>query len=102
MIQTPLSSKRIVLGVTGSIAAFKAADLASKLSQAGALVDVVMTTSATQFINPLPFRSLTHRPVVTDMFDPNLEEAVEHVLLARRAELVVVAPATANIMAKFA
>jgi len=66
MIQTPLTSKRIVLGVTGSIAAYKAADLASKLAQAGALVDVVLTESATRFVAPLTFQSVTGRPAFTD------------------------------------
>ena len=97
-----LKDKRVVLGVTGSIAAYKAADLASKLTQAGALVDVVMTRSAQEFLTPLTFRSLTHRPVVTELFDPDSELAVEHVALADRADIVVVAPATANIIAKAA
>ena len=94
-----LAGKHIVLGVSGSIAAYKAADLASKLAQAEALVDVVMTRDATQFVTPLTFRSLTHRPVVVDLFDPDWELSVEHVALAERADLVVVAPATANILA---
>ena len=97
-----LPGKHIVLGVSGSIAAYKAADLASKLVQADALVDVVMTKEATQFVTPLTFRSLTHRPVVVDLFDPDSEMSIEHVALAERAEIVVVAPATANTLAKFA
>ena len=97
-----LAGKHIVLGVSGSIAAYKAADLASKLAQAEALVDVVMTRDATQFVTPLTFRSLTHRPVVIELFDPHSELSVEHVALAERADVVVVAPATANILAKFA
>lgn len=97
-----LSSKVIVLGVTGSIAAYKAADLASKLTQAGARTDVIMTRAATEFVTPLTFRSLTHRPVVTDMFDPDSEYSVEHVALAKEANLVAIVPATANVIAKLA
>jgi len=97
-----LTDKKIVLGVTGSIAAYKAADLASKLTQAGAQVDVIMTKAATEFVTPLSFRSLTHRPVVTEMFDAQSELSVEHVSLARRADIVVIAPATANTIAKVA
>ena len=97
-----LSGKRVVLGVTGSIACYKALDLASKLTQAGALVDTVMTHGATQFVTPLAFRSLTHRPVVTDPFDPDSEYAVEHVELARQADVIVVAPATVHTIAKLA
>ena len=97
-----LKQKNILLGVTGSIAGYKAADLTSKLVQAGALVDVVLTKEATAFITPLSFRSLTHRPVAVDMFDPNSEEALEHISLAQRADAVLVAPATANTIAKYA
>ena len=98
----PFEGKRIVLGVSGSIAAYKAADLASKLTQAGALVDVLLTQAATQFVSPLSFRSLTHRAVVTDMFDVDSPDAVEHVTLAKAADVLVVAPATANTLAKLA
>lgn len=98
----PFQDKNIVLGVTGSIACYKAVDLASKLSQAGARVDVVMTESATKFVSPITFRSITHRPVVTDMFDPESELGIHHVALAERANLVVVAPATADFIAKAA
>ena len=98
----PLVSKHVILGVTGSIAAYKAADLASKLTQAGALVDVLLTESATKFVTPLTFRSLTHRAVVTDLFDADSPEAIEHVAIARRADALLVAPATANTMAKLA
>ncbi len=97
-----LQDKHIVLGVTGSIACYKAADLASKLVQAGALVDVVLTASAARFITPLTFRSLTHRPVITDAFDPESELSIQHVILAERADALVVAPATANFLAKLA
>ena len=98
----PLVGKHVILGVTGSIAAYKAADLASKLTQAGAHVDVLLTESATKFVTPLTFRSLTHRAVVTDLFDADSPEAIEHVALARRADALLVAPATANTMAKLA
>ncbi|MEE8374656.1 MAG: bifunctional phosphopantothenoylcysteine decarboxylase/phosphopantothenate--cysteine ligase CoaBC [Dehalococcoidia bacterium] len=94
--------KTIVLGVTGSIAAYKAADLASKLTQRGLTVDVVLTRAAMEFVSELTFRSITHRPVVTDMFEPASEFSVEHVALAERADVVVVAPATANTIAKLA
>jgi phosphopantothenoylcysteine decarboxylase/phosphopantothenate--cysteine ligase len=97
-----LRDRRTALGITGSIAAYKAADLASKLTQAGAWVDVVMTEAATRFIAPLTLRAITGRPVVLDMFDPAAEEAVEHIEIARRAEAVIVAPATANTIAKLA
>ncbi|MCL0102115.1 bifunctional phosphopantothenoylcysteine decarboxylase/phosphopantothenate--cysteine ligase CoaBC [Dehalococcoidia bacterium] len=97
-----LSEKSIVLGVTASIAAYKAADLASKLVQANAEVDVVMTKDAVQFVTPLTFRSLTHRSVVVDLFDLDSELSVEHVALAEKADVVVIAPATANTLAKLA
>ena len=98
----PLADKHVVLGVTGSIASYKAVDLASKLVQAGALVDVIMTYGATQFVTPLAFRSITHREVVTDTYDVSSEFANEHVALARRADIVVIAPATVNCIAKLA
>jgi phosphopantothenoylcysteine decarboxylase/phosphopantothenate--cysteine ligase len=98
----PLQGKTILLGVTGSIAAYKAADLASKLTQAGAQVDTILTENATQFVAPLTFRSLTHRPVMTSLFDLDSEEAIEHVALAQRADILVVAPATAHTLAKLA
>ena len=97
-----LGGKQVVLGVTGSIACYKALDLASRLTQEGALVDTVMSYGATQFVAPLAFRSITHRPVVTDTFDPDSELSVEHVALAQRADIVVVAPATAHFIAKAA
>ena len=97
-----LRDRHIALGVTGSIAAYKAAELASRLTQAGARVDVLMTEAATRFITPLTLRSLTGRPVFLDLFDPNAELAEEHVAIARRADAVVVAPASANSIAKLA
>jgi phosphopantothenoylcysteine decarboxylase/phosphopantothenate--cysteine ligase len=97
-----LEGKHIVLGVSGSIACYKAVDLASRLTQGGALVDVIMTESATRFVTPLTFRNITHRPVVTDAFDLSSEMSLQHVVLAERADVIVVAPATANALAKFA
>ena len=97
-----LTNKTVVLGVTGSIAAYKAADLASQLTQAGAKVEVIMTEAATQFITPITFRNITGRPVVTEMFDLASEFSVEHVALAEAADVVVIAPATANNIAKLA
>ena len=98
----PLVDQHIVLGVTGSIACYKALDLASKLTQAGAPVDAILSYGATRFVTPLAFRSITHRPVVTDAYDPESEFANEHIALARRADLVVIAPATAHCIAKLA
>ena len=97
-----LTDRNIVLGITGGIAAYKAAYLASKLTQGGAVVNVVMTESAAEFISPLTFRALTHRPVVTSMFELASEFSVEHVALAEAADIVVIVPATANIIAKLA
>lgn len=97
-----LKGRNIVLGVTGGIAAYKSADLASKLSQAGAIVDVIMTEAATHFISPLTFQTLTHRPVVIEMFALLKEMEIAHTSLAERADLLIVAPATANTIAKMA
>jgi len=97
-----LANKTIVLGITGGIAAYKAADIASKLTQAGAKVEVIMTESATRFITPLTLRNITGRPVVTSMWEPATEFSLEHVALAEVADVVVIAPATANIIAKLA
>ncbi|MFN0094407.1 MAG: bifunctional phosphopantothenoylcysteine decarboxylase/phosphopantothenate--cysteine ligase CoaBC [Dehalococcoidia bacterium] len=96
----PLDGKHVVLGVTGSIAAFKAADLCSKLRQAGATVEVIMTPAAARFVTPLTFQSLSGRAVVIDMFSAAEPEA--HVEVARRADIMVVAPATADFMANLA
>lgn len=97
-----LAGKHIVLGISGSIAAYKAADLASKLVQSRCLVSVIMTAAAQQFVTPLTFRSLTHRPVVTDWFDPASDLNIQHVALAEAADALVVAPATADVIAKLA
>ena len=97
-----LTGKTVVLGIAGSIASYKAADVASKLVQAGVRVDVCLTPAATRFITPLALRSLTARPVYVDMFDPEAETAEAHVALARRADAVLVAPATATTLARIA
>jgi phosphopantothenoylcysteine decarboxylase/phosphopantothenate--cysteine ligase len=97
-----LKDKTVVLGVSGSIAAYKAVELASQLTQAGARVEVIMTQAAREFITPLTFRSITGCPVVTDMFELNSEYSVEHVALAEAADIVVIAPATADIIARMA
>jgi phosphopantothenoylcysteine decarboxylase/phosphopantothenate--cysteine ligase len=95
-----LNEKRIVLGVSGSIACYKAADLASKLTQAGAKVEVILTEAAARFVSPITFRSVTGRQVHTDMWD--LGEHVEHVRLGEAADLLLIAPATAHTIAKLA
>ena len=99
---SPVRNKRIVLGVTGSIASYKAADLASKLVQSGALVDTVLTKSATEFVSELTFKSLTHREVHTNLYSTDSSLAINHVALAESADLIIVAPATANTIAKIA
>ena len=95
-----LKNKRLLLGVTGSIAAYKAADLASKLTQAGALVDVVLTDAAVKFVTPLTFQSVTGRKAYTDLWGDDAH--VIHVGLAETADLLVIAPATADTIAKLA
>jgi phosphopantothenoylcysteine decarboxylase/phosphopantothenate--cysteine ligase len=97
-----LQDKRIILGVTGGIAAYKAAAVCSQLGQGGALVDVVMTEAAQKFITPLTFQALTHRPVYTDMFDIPPGENIPHITLADAADLLLIAPATAHTLGKLA
>ncbi|MCI5564911.1 MAG: bifunctional phosphopantothenoylcysteine decarboxylase/phosphopantothenate--cysteine ligase CoaBC [Clostridiales bacterium] len=97
-----LSGKTVVLGVTGGIAAYKACELTSRLRKAGAQVYVVMTKNACEFVAPLTFETLSNHPVVTDTFARPEKWEVEHVALAKRADVFVIAPATANIMAKLA
>ena len=96
------SGKTILLGVTGGIAAYKAAALASALVKLHASVEVVMTRNATQFITPLTFEQLTGNRTMVDTFDRNFSHQVEHIALADRTDLVIVAPATANVCAKLA
>lgn len=98
----PLADKKIVLGVTGGIAAYKAADLTSKLVQLGADVHVVLTEAALQFIQPMTFRALTRNPVYSGVFDGWSGDDAGHVTLAANADAVIVAPATANSIAKMA
>ena len=97
-----LTDKIVVLGITGSIAAYKSAELASRLTQSGVKVDVVMTDAAQKFISPLTLRSLTHRMVASDMWESVEEHRINHVSMAQVADVVVIAPATANIIAKLA
>ncbi len=97
-----LKGKNILLGVTGGIAAYKAAALASALVKQHAEVDVIMTEHATEFITPLTFEHLTHRRVHTDTFDRDDPSQVMHIALAERADLAIIAPATANVCAKLA
>ena len=97
-----LAGKTVVLCVTGGIAAYKAADLTSKLRHAGAAVRVLMTESATQFISPMTFETLSGNRAVVDTFDRNFAWEVEHISLAKAADVFVIAPATANVIAKAA
>ena len=97
-----LQGKRVILGVTGGIAAYKTVEVASRLVQAGAQVDVVMTPAAAQFVSPLTFQTVTARPVAVEMFALLRETDIAHVSLARRAELLIVAPLSANTLAKLA
>ena len=97
-----LDGKQVVLGVSGGIAAYKSADLTSRLVKAGAIVDVVMTAAATEFVRPITFQALTHRPVALEMFALLQETEIGHVALGQRADLMVIAPATANTLAKLA
>ncbi|BAS29017.1 bifunctional phosphopantothenoylcysteine decarboxylase/phosphopantothenate--cysteine ligase CoaBC [Limnochorda pilosa] len=97
-----LQGRKVVLGVTGSIAAYKAVELARRMTQLGAEVQVIMTQAATRFVAPLTFRELTYREVLVDLFDPPAGQLMRHVHLAEEAEVLVIAPATANILAKMA
>ncbi len=97
-----MKKKTVVLGVTGGIACYKSAALASKLKQRGYDVEVVLTKNATEFIGPHTFESLTHNRAMVDTFDRNFQSHVEHIALADKADLLIVAPATANIIAKAA
>ncbi len=97
-----IKEKTVILGITGSIAAYKAADIASKLTQSGDKVEVVMTEPATRFISPLTLRGITGWPVVTSMWELSSEFSIEHVALAEAADIVVIAPATASIIAHLA
>ena len=98
----PLRGRNVVLGVTGSIACYKAIEVTSRLVQAGATVDVVLTRGATEFVTPLAFKAITQRSPYTDMFDPHGPDGEAHVELARRADVLVIAPATAAALARLA
>ena len=97
-----LKGKCVVLGISGGIAAYKMANVASALKKTGADVHVIMTKNATEFITPLTFETLTGNRCVVDTFDRNFKYDVEHISLAKAADLMVIAPATANIIAKMA
>jgi phosphopantothenoylcysteine decarboxylase len=94
--------RNIVLGVTGSIAAYKAAEITSRLTKQGADVHVVMTSDAQKFITPLAFKTLSRNPVVTDLYDEEEGWKPTHIKLADEADLLLIAPATANLLAKLA
>ena len=94
--------KNIVLGISGGIAAYKMVEVASRLMKLGANVDVIMTEAATEFVQPLTFRSITHRPVESNLFSPPDHFEVKHISLAKKADLFMIAPATANIIGKIA
>ena len=97
-----LQGKTVLLGVSGGIACYKAAQLASDLVKLHGTVHVLMTQNATQFITPLTFEALTGNRPVVDTFDRNFPHEIKHISLADQADLVLVAPATANVLAKFA
>lgn len=97
-----LKGKSVVVGVCGGIAAYKVVEVVSRLKKLGADVDVIMTAHAQKFVTPLTFRSLSHNPVVTDMFDEPEYWDIKHISLARKAHLFIIAPATANIIGKLA
>lgn len=99
---TPLADRRVVLGVAGSIAAYKSAYVASELVKLGARVDVVMTESAQRFIGSATFSALSHNPVTTSLWDANTEISIDHVALATKADCIAIAPITANLLAKIA
>jgi phosphopantothenoylcysteine decarboxylase/phosphopantothenate--cysteine ligase len=97
-----LLNRRVVVGICGGIAAYKAVNLVSKLQQAGTIVDVILTEHAEEFIRPLTFSTLSHRPVFSNLWEPSGEAAEIHIALAEEAELLVVVPVTANTIAKLA
>lgn len=97
-----LSDKKVLLCITGGIAAYKVCEVASKLSQAGASVHVAMTAEATQFVGAVTFQALTGKPVATTLWQANEATPIPHINLAQTADLILVAPATANIIAKYA
>src|ERR671920_1035416 len=98
----PLAGRRIVVGVSGSIAAYKAVSLVRLLAERGAVVDVAMTAAATRFVGPLTFESLTHRPVLDDVMELDGDSQIAHIELAEAADAIVLAPATANLIGELA
>ena len=97
-----LSNFNVLLGVSGGIACYKACEVVSRLKKLNAGIDVVMTKHATEFVAPLTFETLSNRPVVSDMFSREREWEVEHIALAKKADLCIIAPATANVISKLA
>lgn len=97
-----LLNKRVIVGICGGIASYKAIELVSRLQQAGALVDVIMSERAEEFIRPLTFSTMSHRPVYTDLWEPSGRAAETHIALGEEAEVMVIVPATANTLAKLA
>jgi phosphopantothenoylcysteine decarboxylase len=100
--ETPMKMKNIALGVTGSIAAHKAVDIASNLTKLGHQVSVILTPDAQKFITPLPFKTLSRQPVLTDLYDEEEGWKPSHIRVADEADLLLIAPATANTIAKMA
>jgi phosphopantothenoylcysteine decarboxylase/phosphopantothenate--cysteine ligase len=100
--QAVLQNRRVLVGICGGIASYKAIELVSRLQQAGALVDVIMSERAEEFIRPLAFSTMSHRPVYTDLWEPSGRAAETHIALGEEAEALVVVPATANTLAKLA
>lgn len=101
-MSTPLQNKRITLGLTGGIACYKSCTLVSRLAQAGATVSVIMTEAATRFVSKLTFESLSGRPVYTSLWEPVENHDSQHIALARECDLFLIAPASANTIAKLA
>jgi phosphopantothenoylcysteine decarboxylase / phosphopantothenate---cysteine ligase len=97
-----LLNRHIIVGICGGIASYKAVELVSRLQQAGALVDVILTRHAEDFVRPLTFSTMSHRPVYTDLWEPSGRAAETHIALAEQAELLAIVPATANTIAKLA
>ena len=100
--QAVLLNRRVLVGICGGIASYKAVELVSRLQQAGAIVDVIMSERAEEFVRPLTFSTVSHRPVYTDLWEPSGRAAETHIALGEEAELLVVIPATANTLAKLA
>lgn len=97
-----LQNRRVIVGICGGIASYKAVELVSRLQQAGALVDVIMSEHAEEFVRPLTFSTMSHRPVYSDLWEPSGQAAETHIALAEEAELLALVPATANTIAKLA